>query len=412
MHSYYQQAHPFSSNITEVITPTIINPIGYDGRFNPSNEWTTPGLYTVSALNPNEERIYPPAGDITYRDNATPQGQRALFHNITKGFLVQDNVLKARHEGSSSFIAIGRTFRVSASDSDQGSYQRYYNQIYDDDAIAYISAVEAADGQALEYNVKSAIHDFIVGCKSDPSPVSGVSNWDAIKSACFLAGPRTLSGIFTPLKGTAPTNVNFVSGDYNRITGLKGNGINKRINSQRANNDDPQNNRGFYVYVTEASTASSEYNVYIGTGIDSNMSAIYRTSAGGPAFVYFRPSATATLIRVSWNGGVGGLGFSRYSSTHVDILTFDVFEGNVANTSGPQNSSNIGVFAGTSDRYDNPRMAIYCIGEAFDQKLLNARVKLYLKQVEMALSSSSPSPSGVFISEETGAKWVVTGSIV
>lgn len=384
MHSYYQLAHPFSSNITGIITPTVINPIGYDGRFNPSNEWTTPGLYTISVLNPNEERIYPPAGDITYRDNATPQGQRALFHNITKGFLVQDNVLKARHEGSSSFIAIGRTFRISASDSDQGSYQRYYNQIYDDDAIAYISAVEAADGQALEDDVKIAIHEFIVGCKADPSPNPGVSNWDAIKASCLLAGPRTLSGILVPLKGTAPTNVNFVSGDYNRITGLRGNGINKRINSQRANNDDPQNNRGFYVYVTEPSTATDEYNVYIGTGIVSNMSAIYRRSADH-TLIRFRPSATE-ISRAIQNGGVGGLGFSRLSSTHVDILNFDVFEGNVANTSGPQNSSNIGVFAGTSDRYDNPRMAIYCIGEAFDQELLNARVKLYLEQINLALS--------------------------
>ena len=175
MHSYYQQAHPFSSNITGVITPTVINPIGYDGRFNPSNEWTTPGSYTVHPLGPTEDRIYPPSGDITYRENAQPQGHRALFHNITQDFLAQDDVIKARHEGGDFFISIGRTFKVNESDSEEGSYQRYYNQIYDDDAIAYINAVEAADGQSLEDYVKIAIHDFIIGCKADPSPVRGLS---------------------------------------------------------------------------------------------------------------------------------------------------------------------------------------------------------------------------------------------
>jgi hypothetical protein len=69
----------------------------------------------------------------------------------------------------------------------------------------------------LEIGVQSAYNDFVVGCKAD-----GI--WDAIKASCILAGARTLSGSLTPLKGAAPTNFNFVSGDYNRKTGLVGNG--------------------------------------------------------------------------------------------------------------------------------------------------------------------------------------------
>jgi hypothetical protein len=37
----------------------------------------------------------------------------------------------------------------------------------DIDAQSYISAVELADGQALESNVKSEINTFVVGCKAD-----------------------------------------------------------------------------------------------------------------------------------------------------------------------------------------------------------------------------------------------------
>lgn len=72
----------------------------------------------------------------------------------------------------------------------------------DPDALAYIEAVELADGQPLESEVFNSIQRFFKGCKSD-----GI--WDAIKSSCLLMGARTLAGALVPLKGTAPTPVNF-----------------------------------------------------------------------------------------------------------------------------------------------------------------------------------------------------------
>jgi hypothetical protein len=73
---------------------------------------------------------------------------------------------------------------------------------FDSNALTYINAVEAADGQALELNVKLVINDFVVGCKAD-----GI--WDAIKASCILAGARTLPGALVPLVGSAPTDFNF-----------------------------------------------------------------------------------------------------------------------------------------------------------------------------------------------------------
>jgi hypothetical protein len=70
----------------------------------------------------------------------------------------------------------------------------------------------------------NAINAFITGCKAD-------GTWDAIKACCILAGWNGLTGALVPLKGTAPTNFNFVSGDYNRQTGLVGNGTTKHLNS-------------------------------------------------------------------------------------------------------------------------------------------------------------------------------------
>ena len=95
---------------------------------------------------------------------------------------------------------------------------------FDADALAYITVVETADGQALEDGVKIAINNFIIGLKTD-----GI--WESIKASVIMAGARTLNGALVPLKGPAPTNFNFVAGDYNRKTGLKGNGSTKYMDT-------------------------------------------------------------------------------------------------------------------------------------------------------------------------------------
>jgi len=68
-----------------------------------------------------------------------------------------------------------------------------------------------------------------------------------------LAGARTLTGALVPLVGTAPTNFNFVSGDYNRETGLgDASNATKYLNSNRAGNADPQNSRHVAAYASSA----------------------------------------------------------------------------------------------------------------------------------------------------------------
>jgi hypothetical protein len=66
---------------------------------------------------------------------------------------------------------------------------------FDPDAAAYIAAVEAADGQALEEGVKQAMNTLVATLKSQ------VGLWDNIEIFAPLAGPRTLAGCMVPLKG-------------------------------------------------------------------------------------------------------------------------------------------------------------------------------------------------------------------
>jgi hypothetical protein len=240
----------------------------------------------------------------------------------------------------------------------------------DPDAAAYITAVETADGQALEAGVVTAINDFVVGCKAD-----GV--WNAIKASCILAGARTLGGALVPLTGAAPTNFNFVSGDYNRKTGLKGDGSTKYLDSNRAGDAEALNNQHMSVYVDTASTAT---NAYIGLGGDTG---IYRNTALNAIDVRSRNSIGGSTGSIN---SIGFIGISRGNASNFDARTSGntVIINIVSNFANPQNTTVFARQSGTSLLAD-ARIAFYSIGEALDLALLDARVSALITAIDGAI---------------------------
>jgi hypothetical protein len=237
----------------------------------------------------------------------------------------------------------------------------------DPDAKAYILAVEAADGQTLEVGVKKAYNTFVKGCKSD-----GI--WDAIKASCVMAGARTLSGALVPLKGTAPTNLNFVSGDYARKTGLVGNGSTKYLNSNRSQDADPQNSQHISVY---ASTAHSGVNlgIYTGARDGSLVETSFARSGAVPANMLIRSRSSSLDTVIGSGPSIGFIGVNRGNSASF------VFRSSGSNTSLTRASStpsaqNIGIFNRIADLggYCNGRLAFYSIGESLDLSKLDSRV--------------------------------------
>ena len=258
----------------------------------------------------------------------------------------------------------------------------------DSDVRAYIAAVEAADQQALEQGVKDAIRDFIVGCKQD-----GI--WSAIRASCILMGARTLSGALTPLVGSAPTNVNnnFVSGDYNRKTGLVGNGSSKYLDTNRANDADPQDSCHAAVYCSEAlpaiggsfaSLLSAE-----GGPTDGTNSLTYTSTGVTPNNSLISRMRSTTNINVS-NGLVAG--FKGHSRAAADTYTI---RNNGSNTTGSTTSQTpttrkVFVFAqnppaGVPTNYLNSRLAYYSIGESLDLALLDSRVTTLYNAIGAAI---------------------------
>lgn len=257
---------------------------------------------------------------------------------------------------------------------------------FDPNAFAYLSAVEAADGQALEYDVKVAVNNFVVGCKAD-----GI--WTAIKASCILAGARTLTGALVPLVGTAPTNNNFVSGDYNRETGLVGNGSTKYLNSNRNNNADPQDSKHLAVFVGGAATSSTTQ-VFIGSdtiGLDG-VSLIYKdgTADGGNEKVVYHlnQNASATPSAAANSAFLTGLMAASRSNSSTFIGRVNSANTTYTQTSETPQSKNILVFARTPDspaRFANARLAFYSIGESLDLALLDTRVTALINAIAAAI---------------------------
>ena len=250
---------------------------------------------------------------------------------------------------------------------------------YDTDAGNYIQAVEAADGQALEAGTRQAINNFVIGCKQD-----GI--WSAIKASCILAGARTLSGALVPLAGTAPTNNNFVSGDYDRKIGLIGDASTKYLDSNRNCNTDPQNSQHLAIFAKTTSFNSFSIRGWIGS-VSSPLNLLDHERAAGTTLRAFSRSGTdaagSTLV------GVGGFaGVSRATSAECIVRGAGVSTASAITSSTP-NSDDIFVFArssnGVPQSHSSIRLAFYSIGESLDLALLDARVTALITAFGVAI---------------------------
>jgi hypothetical protein len=246
----------------------------------------------------------------------------------------------------------------------------------DPDAKAYLDAVEAADTQALEAAVRKAVDDFVKGCKAD-----GI--WSAIKASCIMAGARTLEGALTPLVGSAPTNAggSFVSGDYDRKTGLKSNGSTKRLGSNRANNADPQDSKHIAVWQTASEDRSLNPASPIG-------------NVFGGSVAFLSTNQTTRFARINsgnFGGGepdtsvlVGLWGGNRSGSTALTQRFGGTNYSYTVSSSAPS-SDEIWVFARNNTAFTPARVAFYSIGESIDLADLDTRVGNLMSDLDAAI---------------------------
>jgi hypothetical protein len=221
-------------------------------------------------------------------------------------------------------------------------------QVSNADAQDWVNRVYAA-GSTVSQPVANAVSSFVDGCQAD-----GI--WDAMKSVVLLAGADTLAGALVPLKGTAPTNNGpFVSDDYNRKTGLVGNGSTKWLNSNRNENADGRDDNHLAFY---AST--------LGTGLLGGSVSVLTTSF----------SAGATRNRDSnadvYTAVAGFLGMARSASAEY-VRRNGGASATVTRASSADDANALGIFANNAN-YATHRMAFYSIGSSLNLALLDTRV--------------------------------------
>jgi hypothetical protein len=175
--------------------------------------------------------------------------------------------------------------------------------------------------------------------------------------------------------GTAPSNVNFVSGDYNRKTGLAGNGSTRYLNSNRSNNADPQNSNHNAIYLSSVDTSRTE--TIIGSTDNSSTGENLVLNITGTMYVRSRFAGNVTF---SAAGTIGFLGHSRSGATAWGYRRNGTTTSLTTASQSP-NAVNVGIFATSAGA--NPstaRIPFYSIGESLDLALLDARVTTLINQ--------------------------------
>jgi hypothetical protein len=232
--------------------------------------------------------------------------------------------------------------------------------------------IAAGDGAGLEVGVTDAVSAFMEDLVSisylgvSANVISQAAS--IIKASAIMAGARTLPGALVPLVGAAPTNFNFVAGDYDRKTGLIGNGSTKYLGSNRANNADPQNSNHNAVYATSIGATNGAFIAALGSTGSTNF------IAGGQADPTFTRSRSGTGASAGVNTAPGLVGHSRAVSGSYTVRTNGA-DSTVTVTSSTPETSPVLVFRrgfSTTPLYATHRIAFYSIGEALTLSLLEA----------------------------------------
>jgi hypothetical protein len=241
---------------------------------------------------------------------------------------------------------------------------------YDADTQTYFDARPSLSGSE-----KKAINAFVVGLKAD-----GV--WDDLTQVGLLTGGAFSDLFAASIKGPAPTNHNFVSGDFSNTpgnAGLVGDGNTKYVDTNVSNDD---------ITVNDAHAS-----IYLSTGCGNAMGDIVFGRDGAAVMGVFAAYQGNTYA-FSGNGFASkaydsAAGFwisSRISSTRIDLYNNGA---SVANSTGSNSGSLqagetgtlFAIRNGSLTSYSNRRAALWTVGNGLDSAqctALNGRVQTLL----------------------------------
>lgn len=247
---------------------------------------------------------------------------------------------------------------------------------WDADAGAYIKAVEAADAQQLEPYIARAINQFVLGCKAD-------GTWASLKACCILMGARTLSGALTPLVGNSVTNNGpFVNGDYDRKTGLKGNGTSKYLTATNpATPSQDSAHQSCYI----SSNTTSPNGVFV-----THLAEWPTTGTNGRTQITSDSARTFTRCRENTGNTVSATSTQFLGTSRADSGGYTIRRAGadatvtVASTGAPNQS--LFVFSNPAlGQHSDARLAFFSVGTSLTLSLLDARVSAFYTAIGAAI---------------------------
>ena len=312
----------------------------------------------------------------TVQDSQTPlTGNIWVFrsNNVGSG---------SSYDGTLSFYSIGSATDLALLDARVSTLMADLRAIeeagFDKDAIAYLRAVEEADGAFLETSVKVAINSLVSGLKAE-------SLWDAIGASCLLCGPRTLSGALVPLRGDAPTaEGGWASGDYDRSTGMKGNGTSLYLNTGVNNASFTQDDFHMACYVTAAGTAGGTLWL---AGAGGNQTGASELFTAGGNYQFRNQNFDNATLGAAADTKTGLIASSRQVPGQFDMRADDV-SGFTSRASESPYSGIIHIFGSSffapTVGYDGS-IAYYSLGSQIDMAKLRTHLDSYVTAIGAAV---------------------------
>ena len=230
------------------------------------------------------------------------------------------------------------------------------------EAANYFDRLEAA-GDTTYTTYKQPLANYIDGLVT-----LGGAYWDTMESACSYVGVA-IQGITVPLReGMAvPTQNNFVAGDLDVLTGLKGDGSTKNISTGVKESSVGFNDISMSVYVTEA------YNVYSlcisGSAGGNRTGLLVRAYAGGST-VWNRSGTSSNFTA---QAAPEFYGTSRDNGSDYDLQNGSTLTTTSLLTSGAPAGGTVCVFSAAGGNGKTPnRIATYHYGPALDLATLRS----------------------------------------
>ena len=253
-----------------------------------------------------------------------------------------------------------------------GATQVYTSSAFSAEAQDYFDRLDTA-GDTTYVDYKQPLANYI-----DSLVTLGGAYWDDLESAASFVGVG-IQGVTVPLKSTmtALTNNNFVAGDLNQLTGLKGDALTKYIETSVLGTDLAQDDASVSVYVTETGANDAYYgNGVVSGSISSFVSGYIRMNSAG------------------LNGGVIAQSNALYGVSRDNSANFDHYNGSsntIVDASTGTTSGEFVIFAegASPTRELNCRLATYHIGPALDLATLEGLQETLLSEVAAAKGAAA-----------------------